>query len=93
MTSQGEMAWKPENVPDITEIARKYNRIILGGDILTTSGKYTYDSWYYIQDCNISKKANVNQSIDKCLRYINNYIKRNGNQVVVIIVFDQISST
>ena len=87
VTSQGETAWKVESVSAIVEIARKYNRIILGGDILTVAGKYTYDNWYYTQDDRVCKRANVEQSIDKCLQYVNNYMQRNGNQFLIVIVF------
>lgn len=87
VTPQGEIAWKAENIPNIVEIARKYNRIILGGDVLTVSGEYTYDNWFYNRDGNVSKQTNVEQSIDKCLQYIGNYLQRNGSEFLFVMVF------
>lgn len=87
VTLQGEAAWKIEDALDVIAIARKHNRIILGGDILTVCGEYTYDNWYYNQDHDVSMKTNVEQSAAKSLQYINNYIKRNGKQFLVVFVF------
>ena len=84
---QGEIAWKLESIPYIVDMARKYNRIILGGDVLTASGKYTYDNWYYVQESNAPRQTNVERSINKCLQYINNYLQKHGEQFAFIIVF------
>lgn len=88
VTPQGEIAWRLEDVFSVIEIARKHGRIILGGDILTSLGSHTYDSWYYNLDNSVSAITNVEQSLDKCLQYIDNYIKRNGNQFLSVIVFN-----
>lgn len=86
--SSGEIVWNAEVILNIIAIARKHQRIILGGDILTLEGEYTYDNWYYNPDPNVSTAVNVERSISICTEYVDNYLKRNGNCFLFLIVFE-----
>lgn len=73
-----EIAFPVQAIPQVLDLVLENQWIILGGDVLTSELKHTYDSWYYLPDANISLTANVKQSVEKCKRYISEYGKRNG---------------
>ena len=82
----GEFAWDISGIYKITDYAKKNCWIILGGDVLTKDGKYTYDSWYYKVNTGLSVKQNVDLSIQNCLEYIHQYSERNGNMFYYVPV-------
>lgn len=86
-STYGESAWKSTDISKIVEIARKHHRVILGGDIISTQGEYTYDNWYYNQDSLLSISDNVSQSAEKCLMYLETISNKYTDGYAVILVF------
>lgn len=78
ITRSNDMAWPLGAIPQILEIASSNQWIVLGGDVVTPSGKYTYDSWFYDPIWRDSLEVNVSQSVSSCLEYVSNYVKENG---------------
>lgn len=82
----GEPAWTAASVSKIMDQANNMDWVVLGGDVITDKGQYTYDSWYYNQNPYICPKDNVKLSISKCLEYINAYIRRNQGDFYFVLV-------
>ena len=72
-TSSGVYVWESKDIPQIMDIALKNRWIVLGGDVLTSDEKYTYDNWYYAPEVNTDILENVKQSIDHCMNYVHTY--------------------
>lgn len=86
----GEIAWHASDVPSLFEYASKESRVILGGDVVTLQGVYTYDNWYYEVTNEQSVSAAVRESIITAEKYINSYIQRNGNQFLFVLVMQKL---
>lgn len=84
-----EEVWNIKDVLLSLEHYRQNRIIVLGGDILDTQFKHTYDSWYYNPDNTKDTMSNVNNSIQKATKYITEYINRNGNNYYVTIVLNR----
>ena len=82
----GELAWSTSAVNQIMQQALDNDWIVLGGDVTTASGQYTYDNWYYNPSPYLSAKDNVASSVTKCLNYINSYNYRNENSFYYVLV-------
>ncbi len=81
-----ELGWK---YSDIIEILSLADFIVLGGDVLSKNNsviKFTYDSWYYNYDKNLSDQENIAKSIMKATSYINKYHELNGDSFIYSLV-------
>ena len=78
-TCNNERAWPAKAIPHILELALKNNWIVLGGEVITLAGKYTYDSWFYDPIRQYSLEDNVLRSISVCSEYISDYIREHGD--------------
>ena len=83
-----EEAWNIEDTLSLLEYYRHNNIIILGGDILNTNFKHTYDSWFYNPDTSQNSVSNSNSSIQKATKYITQYLNNNGNKYYVVFVVE-----
>lgn len=79
-TDWGGIAWPPESIPAILELAKKNNWIVLGGDVLTMEGTHTCDNWYFNPAPERPLMVNVKASIESCLQYVLQYVDRNGEE-------------
>lgn len=82
----GEQAWSATSVGEIMQQAIDNGWLVLGGDVITDKGQYTYDNWYYNPNPNICKKDNIALSVHQCLDYVNTYINRNRGQFYFVLV-------
>lgn len=82
----GEQAWSVSAIVGIMQQAIDNRWVVLGGDVISHEGQYTYDSWYYNRDYNICANDNVEASVRKCLDYINRYITLNGDSFYFVLV-------
>ena len=82
----GEQAWSATAVSEIMQQAINNGWLVLGGDVITDKGQYTYDNWYYNPNPNIGIKDNVELSVFKCRDYVNTYISRNQGQFYFVLV-------
>ena len=87
ITPSGETAWSLDQLDKIMTLARTHQRIILGGDVLTLSGSYTCNNWYFTREANTSHEINVEKSIQMCQAYVASYVQRNGSDCTLLIVF------
>ena len=78
--SEYTYAWASKDIPMVMDIAKENNWIILGGDVLTLQGSYTYDSWYYAPQNNVDITENVSRSVKQCVDYIQKYETLMGKQ-------------
>ena len=88
--SDEETAFPTYMVDQIMAITSARKWVILGGDILTNELQYTYDSWFYDVDPNISLYQNVFQSVQKCKQYLKEYESTHGSDYLIAFT---ISST
>lgn len=88
--SDEETAFPMRMVNQIIGIISDRKWVVLGGDILTNELKYTYDSWFYDVDSNISLYQNVSQSVQKCKQYLKEYESIHGSDYLIAFT---ISST
>jgi len=86
--SETETAWAIKDAILVLEYLRSKNKIVLGGDILTETLAYSYDSWYYNADPNWDFKFNIEHSINLAHEYISNYMSTNGDSFFVVFVLD-----
>lgn len=82
----GYQAWKAEDVRKIMEQAQELNWMALGGDVINPDGSFHYCNWHYSPDPNISLESNVNAAVETCLKYIANFVNRNGDDYYYTIV-------
>ena len=85
-TSSGQIVWTASGLFLLMDQIKENKWIILGGDVLTCTGNYTCDSWYYNPDSYLSLSQNIYKSITVCRDYITEYIKRNGIDFLFSIV-------
>lgn len=75
-------------IPDLLDILKANNQIILGGDVFCYKNgqlKHTYDHWYYEkQDPTIDSSKSIFQTE----KYISNYLKNHGEHYYFSIVLD-----
>ena len=64
--------------------------LVLGGDVITNEGQYTYDNWYYNHNPNLCANDNIELSVRKCLDYVNLYISRNGDMFYYVLVLSPV---
>lgn len=88
ITESGEEAWSAAAVVSIMQQAIDNGWVVLGGDVMTDKGEYTYDNWHY-DPAPIPGKADVEPSVRKCLEYIEMYTSRNGDCFRYILVLTQ----
>ena len=95
VTSNGQVVWRLSDLPLLMDYVKENKWIILGGDVLTCSGNYTYDNWHYNPNCYLSLTQNVHQSVAVCLDYVTNYTDRNGSNFLFSLVLSDtfLSST
>lgn len=86
ITPDGKYAWVASDLPFLMDYIIENKWIILGGDVLTYSGNYTYDNWYYNPKHSLSVTQNMHQSIAVCLNYVTNYTNRNGSNFLFLPV-------
>ena len=86
ITLNGQFAWRASDLPLLMDYVIQNKWIVLGGDVLTYSGNYTYDNWYYNPECSLSITQNVHQSVAVCLDYVANYTNRNGSDFLYSLV-------
>ena len=79
VTPSGQIVWSASDLLLVMDYVKEHGWIILGGDVLTCSGNYTYDNWYYSPQQFLDLAQNIDQSITVCLNYVDEYTKRNGN--------------
>ena len=86
LTPSKELAWPMDKIFLVLQYMQTCNKVVLGGDILTSEMEYNYDSWYY--NCDLSKEHfyNAGRSYNVAIEYIERYIQRNGNDFWVILV-------
>ena len=84
--SNTEDAWKIEDSILVLEYLKSKKKIVLGGDILTDTLQYTYDSWYYNIDTNKNLQFNAELGFKVASKYILNYMETNGNSFYVVFV-------
>ncbi len=89
-TACGELAWWASDVPCLLEYAAKENLVILGGDVVTLQGVYTYDNWYYEVTNLQSVKTAIHGSIATAGKYVNDYVQRNGNEFLFVLVVQKL---
>ena len=82
----GRLGWNYHSLPLVMEYAKSNRWIILGGDVLTNQGKYTYDNWYYNPNPLLDYEQNMHNSILTCFEYISKYTERNGSDFVFELV-------
>jgi hypothetical protein len=82
----GELAWSTPAVHQIMQQAMENGWIVLGGDVTTSKGQYTYDNWYYNPSPYLSAKDNVASSVTKCLNYVDSYNYRNEDSFYYVLV-------
>ena len=76
----GTYAWDIHSIQSVLHKAQENNWIVLGGDVLTIEGHYTYDSWYYSPEPNTGVAHNVELSIVECKKYIHEYVENHGER-------------
>ena len=86
VTSNGQIAWRASDLPLVMNYVMENKWVVLGGDVLTSAGNYTYDNWYYNPRHSLGVIQNIHQSITVCLDYVTQYTKRNGNQFLFSLV-------
>ena len=86
LLSDGQPAWKLNDLPSVMSCIAENGWIVLGGDVLTCNGKYTHDNWYYDPDTSLNIADNVRNSISKCLDYTTEYVNRNGSDFLFVLV-------
>lgn len=86
VTNGGELAWEPQKIQHILKLAIENNWVILGGDVLTKTQKYTYDNWYFEVNPQCSLKHNVKASVDKCAQYVFDYVRAHGDNFLFVLV-------
>ncbi len=86
VTDDGELAWNAETIQHVLQLTAKNNWIILGGDVLTKTKKYTYDNWHFEVNPHCSLKHNVKASVDKCAQYVSGYVKAHGDNFLFVPV-------
>ena len=82
-----EYAWKKSDIVDILQVLKEKKIAVLGGDVYRLdSGKVygTYDSWFINDD---GSNEFIEKSLEKVMRYINDYERMNGTNFVYAIVF------
>ncbi len=84
--SNFETAWKIKDIPIVLQYCFSKKIVVLGGDILNFNKQYNYDNWYYNFEEKLGIAENSENSYNKAIRYINEYIKKNGEAFYVIIV-------
>ena len=84
--SNSEVAWRIEDAISGLQYFKDSERIVLGGDVLTTSLKYTYDNWYYNPVLDQSLRLNIDQSVEVASKYILEYLRRNGTGYFIVFV-------
>ena len=86
--SNTETAWMIEDAIFVLEYLKSNKKIVLGGDVLTEKLEHSYDSWYYNVEPSRNYKYNVECSFALAVKYISNYIRRNGNAFYVVFVIE-----
>ena len=86
--SNNETAWAIEDAVEVLAYLTHKKAIVLGGDILTPTLEYNYDSWYYNVEANKDFQFNVDSSIKLAIQYISNYIKKNGSAFYVVFIVE-----
>ena len=86
----GELAWRVSDVPCLLEHAARENLVILGGDVVTLQGVYTYDNWYYEVSNLQSVKTAVHGSIATARKYVHDYVQKNGNEFLFVLVMQKL---
>jgi hypothetical protein len=79
-----EYAWPYDVIMKIIEVATNNSMLILGGDILVMeSGNpiHTGDNWSY-------NEKDISGSKDRAIEYLKNYVNRNGDNFLVVLVVD-----
>lgn len=82
----GKTAWRALDLPSAMKCVIENDWIVLGGDVLTLSGEFTYDNWYYEPNELLDLTQNVQRSVAVCLEYASKYTIRNGNQFLFSLV-------
>lgn len=85
-TDKRETAWAIEDALLVFEYLRSIAAIVLGGDVLNEDKECTYDNWFYNPSDDCSDKVNSEKSIKHAVKYISDYIKKNGKNFYVVIV-------
>ena len=85
-TPWNEYAWKYSDFPELLRYFQEEAYTVLGGDILTTGLKHTYDSWYFTPDSSASDRENAGRSIVVAEDYLTNYQNRNGTDYYIVFV-------
>ena len=86
ITPNGKVAWSAPDLLLLKDYVIDNQWIILGGDVLTCSGEYTYDNWYYTPKHSLNLTENIHQSVTVCLDYVSEYTKRNGENFLFSLV-------
>lgn len=79
LLDNGMYAFHFSAISTIMDYCLRNNWIVLGGDILTSTAEYTYDSWFFSPKQEFNQKHNVTLSILKCQDYINWYQNKYGD--------------
>lgn len=85
-TPSNETAWKIKDATSVLKNMCSKDLIVLGGDILDLELDYTYDNWFYNTDQSKDKKENSIRSIQKAVKYVDDYRTANGDDYYVVIV-------
>lgn len=84
--SKHELAWAIEDAVLVLEYLESIGEVVLGGDVLNENKEYTYDNWHYNPDDSYSIQTNSVRSIEHAIKYISDYVRKNGNNFYVVIV-------
>ena len=85
-----EIAWYREDALAVIRLARGAQIGVLGGDVWTGQGSKwvpTYDSWACDRKTDESTEAFADRSYDKASQYINNYLERDREAFVYVLIF------
>ena len=78
--------WAASGLEKLFDFAEQYGLVILGCDILTLSGAYTYDNWYFPSILNKPLLLCSAESIRAFKVYIEDYISRHGDHFLFGVV-------
>lgn len=84
--NESTFAWTSKDLQLVVNIVKENNWIILGGDVITFQGVYTYDSWHYSPKANVSLTENVSLSVKQCVDYIRRFEAATGKEYLYSLV-------
>ena len=81
--------WSMKGLEQLLIYAERHGLVILGCDVITLSGEYTYDNWFF-QPCSSKPLLLCSaESIHGFLKYIEDYTEKNGDDFWVgVVIFD-----